>query len=64
VISQDNYLSKDPASGAASRRPPSVSYYSRNQNKVFMGCRGEALTQSRSASGVYTGLLRYKPRQP
>ena len=30
---------------------------------VFLGCRGEALTQSRSDSGVYTGLLLCKPRQ-
>lgn len=29
-----------------------------------LGCRGEALTQSRSDSGVYTGLLLCKPRQP
>ncbi|MBN6340047.1 hypothetical protein PQ648_27735, partial [Escherichia coli] len=27
------------------------------------GCRGEALTQSRSDSGVYTGLLLCKPYQ-
>ncbi len=31
---------------------------------VFLGFRGEALNQSRSDSGVYTGLLLYKPRQP
>lgn len=30
---------------------------------VFLGCRGEALTQSRSDSGVYTGLLLCKPYQ-
>ncbi len=28
----------------------------------FSGCRGAAMTQSRSDSGVYTGLFRYKPR--
>ncbi len=31
---------------------------------LYSGCRGEALTQSRSDSGVYTGLLLCKPRQP
>ncbi len=35
-----------------------------NHGMLRYGCRGAALTQSRSASGVYTGLFRYKPRQP
>ena len=30
---------------------------------VFLGFRGAALNQSRSDSGVYTGLLLCKPRQ-
>ena len=30
----------------------------------FLGCRGAALTQSRSDSGVYTGLLLCKPYRP
>nr|MDL5982903.1 hypothetical protein [Escherichia coli] len=34
------------------------------QRNALWGCRGEALTQSRSDSGVYTGLLLCKPRQP
>ncbi|ECB8752046.1 hypothetical protein E4S82_24745, partial [Salmonella enterica subsp. enterica serovar Anatum] len=30
---------------------------SRRRVSAFSGCRGAALNQSRSASGVYTGLL-------
>ena len=30
----------------------------------FLGCRGAALTQSRSDSGVYTGLLHIASVQP
>ncbi|PQM94434.1 hypothetical protein C5K18_29645 [Shigella dysenteriae] len=33
-------------------------------SQIFLGCRGAALTQSRSDSGVYTGLLLCKPYRP